>query len=777
MTLHTLPDTTPADDGFEAFYAEKIWALVPGLYRDEDARSRTPGALRALVEVLAGQAAAERRSIERLRADAQVTDCDDWALPYIGALLATRLVSELNGAGRRNDVLNTIRYRRLGGTLRLLPLLADDIAGWDAAASEGWKRLFRLPHGLDCPAPEGPSTGSPQHGLPRIGRGRPAELAGTAWDEFARFPDVRRLRGEKGRYGIAKVNLHIYRQFAFRVLRGTPHRLDDRHYTADPSGRDIALFRPGRPLTGGCRQGAEWELRGPISCGLINEAGYRPGPEAAAASIGAGLLAVAGETFHGAAALVARAEHINGAPLTAAEGRGLLEHALLEASARAQLLPDALALAIGTDPEDTLPRPDLMGGDLSAWESLDPAPWPWVRAVVDPARGRIWLAEAPGAEAALHLTRHHYGLFAPLGAGTHERGAGLAREGLTPLPDPAPADNDPGPVPGLRLPGAPGPGAPAGQGAYQVNDSRTHVHLAAPGLTLTGDLTLQAANGERPYLRLPLEPGTSRWEIEGQGGALTLDGLWLGLFPDGHGPVADPAPPVGCALVLSGSFDTVTLRHMTLDPGGARARIAPGLTEVIPAVTLLVEGAVGRLVIESSILGPLEESLLAGSPCAAREICISDSVLVGGADGVAIRTRYAALSLARSTVLGAVSAARLMVEDSIVQGTLGAQDAQGSCVRYSAAVETATAGIPNAYRCLAFPGAMPDHLFVSRRFGDAGFAQLSATAPEALRRGAESTSEMGVFHDAIDAVKRDDLIRKLAEFSPVSVIPQLIFET
>jgi len=33
--MSTLP-ATPADDGFERHYAEKIWALVPETYRNED---------------------------------------------------------------------------------------------------------------------------------------------------------------------------------------------------------------------------------------------------------------------------------------------------------------------------------------------------------------------------------------------------------------------------------------------------------------------------------------------------------------------------------------------------------------------------------------------------------------------------------------------------------------------------------------------------------------------------------------------------------------------
>lgn len=782
MAIETQTELTPADDGYEDFYAEKIWRLIPGIYRKEDAATATPGALRAFVEVMAGQAAVERRSIDRLWADSQIDDCDEWAIPYMAELLATRLVSEQNPAGRRADVANTISYRRRAGTLQLFAKLADDIAGWDAAASEGWKRLFRLWHELDCPAPRGRVTASPQFGLPDLRNSRLEEIQDTAWDEFSHFPDFRRLRGLNGRYNIPKVNLHIYRQSAFLVRNATPHQFDATHYTFDPSGRDIPLFKPGQPFIGDCRKGLEWEIRGPISCGLLNEASYHPGADAAAASIGVGLLAVEDALFPSAAALVARAEHIAGVPLTAAQGRELLALSILEDSARFQLIPDALALAIGIDPEaDTLLRPELAGGSLSAWETVSPSPRPWVRAVVDPARGRIWLDAAPGADDALFVPRYHYGQFAPVGAGTYSRREDLALEGLTVLPDPVPPLTDVGPITDFDLPGTPDATAPPGEGLYQMPDSRTYLHRAASGMTTTDTLTIQAAEATRPYIQLPTDPGppVGRWVIDtsADGSNLTLDGLWLGLFPNGHGPVPAPAPPQAIHLVIAGNFDTVTLCNMTLDPGGLRAPITPGLEETIPEVTLLLEGAIDRLVIDRSILGPIEESLDAGNHCTAGEICITDSIIQSTSPGPAIRTRFANLEIARSTIFGDVFGARFLVEDSIIQGVLSAQDPQGSCVRYSAAEETPEAGIPNAYRCVGFANDMPNHLFASRRFGDPGYAQLSETAPTSIRRGAESTSEMGVFHDTIDAIKRDDLTRKLAEFTPVNVIPQLIFET
>lgn len=765
-----------ADDGFAAFYAERIWRLIPGIYRDEDARSASPGALRAFVEVIAGQAAAERRRIDRLWADSTITDCDDWAIPQIAALLGTRLISEQNTAGRRADVANTIGYRRRAGTLALLARLADDIAGWDAVPVEAFQRLWRTAHGLDCPARPGQASGTPQHGHARLTAFRVGELLIGPFDDLAHLPDFRRHRGLSGRYNIPKVNLHVFRQHAF-LLRGvTPHRFDATHYTLDPSGRDIPLFRPGRPARDACRTGAEWEIRGPLSCALYNDGCYAVDPSVAGATIGAALLELEGAVFQSATALVARAERIKGAALTLAEGAALLETALLPTSNRAQLVNDALALALGSDPQAHLLAPGVQfGGNLARWETATPTPWPWVRALVDPASGRVLLSDPPGPGTALFSLRFFEGRFAPVGAGTHDRQPGLASAAdAAPLPDPPPAPEDPAPVAGFVFPAA---------GIHQLNDSRTCLHATDTDLTLTGDLTVQAANGVRPYIRLEATPAggmPARLTIsaDAPGRTLTLDGLWLGMFETGQTPVADAAAvPMLSEIVLAGDFDTVTLRHMTLDPGGIRARTVAGQSFVIPAIRLVLQGAINRVVIDRCVTGPIEEAADAGDRCSAGRVEITDSIVLAEPGEPAFRGRHATLAIARSTLFGRIEAARALIDDSVIQGTVSVQDPQGSCVRYSAAVSTDALGIPNAYRSVAFPGAMPNHFFVSRRFGDPGLAQLSQTAPETLRRGAGNTSEMGAYSRTLDAIKRDDLIFKLSEFTTINTITQLVFET
>src|SRR5688572_29324590 len=175
-----------AHDHFERYFAEKMWAMIPAAFRDDDGRAQPAGTLRGFIEVLAGQAAHLRRSIDHQWDDQFIDLCSEWAVPYISELVGTRLVSALNRRGRRVDVAKTIYYRRRKGTPRVLEELIADISGWEGKVVEEFRRLGRMRHGLD-PAPgpfAGRFTGTPPGGLADLRRPRGAELTGGPFDEY-----------------------------------------------------------------------------------------------------------------------------------------------------------------------------------------------------------------------------------------------------------------------------------------------------------------------------------------------------------------------------------------------------------------------------------------------------------------------------------------------------------------------------------------------------------------------------------------------------------------
>ncbi len=144
-------------DNYEVYYGDKLWSLLPALYRaeDTDALDRN-GPFREIVNRIGVQAAILRRSLDRMWEDQSIESCDDWVIAYIADLLATNLVASLDPRGQRLDVAKTIYYRRRKGTVAMLEELAADITGWDARVIEFFRRLGRTRHGLDpAIAPKG----------------------------------------------------------------------------------------------------------------------------------------------------------------------------------------------------------------------------------------------------------------------------------------------------------------------------------------------------------------------------------------------------------------------------------------------------------------------------------------------------------------------------------------------------------------------------------------------------------------------------------------------
>ena len=142
------------NDGYAQWYAARLWQLLPAVYRTMDAGPTpgAPGPLQELVNRIGAQAAVVRRSIDRMGENQSIETCDDWVIPYIGDLVATRLVSCLDAAAQRIDVAKTIYYRRRAGTVGLLEELAADIASHDARVVEFFRRMGRTRHQFDPPA-------------------------------------------------------------------------------------------------------------------------------------------------------------------------------------------------------------------------------------------------------------------------------------------------------------------------------------------------------------------------------------------------------------------------------------------------------------------------------------------------------------------------------------------------------------------------------------------------------------------------------------------------
>ncbi|MDI6104128.1 hypothetical protein QLQ12_36605 [Actinoplanes sp. NEAU-A12] len=752
-----MPDV---NDRLPQYYAEKLWELIPPFYRDED-RS---GVLRALVEVLAGQAAVLRHSTDRLWDDVFIDLCDGWAVPYLGDLVGTRMVSALDTRSRRTDVANTIYYRRRAGTPAVLEGLTADITGWEGTVVEEFRQLVRMPHGLDtAPAATGRLTAAPAHGLPDLRRPRGARLAYGAWDEYAHLPDTRRHRGGiDGRYGITKLAFHLYRLSAFAVLRAAPRLLaadsgGRRRFTFDPSGRTVALFATSsRPdFTHGWRRALEWELPAPISCEVLGHAEYLITEadilawtaDSTTTVAQAGVLRlVRGVPLAGEAALRTRLAALFAAAAVSPPGvvamRRILADAIIADCGKATLLPtagdagaDRWSIMVEAHPGAGTPAPvaqevttagNLAGGSVNPPDTV---------LVIDAENGLGVFSS--GTQPATIRVSYAYGFAGPIGAGSYRR------DGLPTVPATA------------RLGGGGAVAAPATgpDAAISIVDSLRYGPVA--DLNAGPRLLLQADGEQRPYVELDADLVIT---ADGPDSELTLDGWWLGS----RGPHV-----IRLAAAAGANWSSVRIAHCTLDPGGPDADGA-----ALGPVTLSIESSVSALVLDACITGPVTVAATGF----VRTLTATDSIIHTIDPATvpeALRQPDGELRIRGCTVIGDVAARQIEASELLCTGRIRVEDIQAGCVRFSAFAPDSQ--VPRAYQSVEI--ADPRALFTSQRFGDPGYGQLSDIAPAALARGGENGTEIGAFHRLLNPVKLDSLRAKVTEFLPFGLIPLFTTET
>lgn len=741
------------DDRFEQYFAEKLWEMIPAVYRHEDGLAKNPGVLRALVEVMAQQAARLRRSHDRLWEDQFVELCDDWAVPYIGDLVGTRLVSALNTRARRVDVAKTIYYRRRKGTPAVLEELISDITGWEGKLVEGFRRLARTRHALDPQISDfaGRFTATPPAGLADLRAVQAAEMSHSAFDEFHHTPDLRKPRGMDGLYGIQRLLFYIYRLRAFEVQGVTPRAVagtGDLGFTFDPSGRDVPLFMPrNRPQDprstaatadwGKWRQSFEWELPAPIRCRLLGHAEYLVEDDDIIELQEDGVLS---ESLADALRLLSDVHYKTEQQLHDAIGQlpgggtllddshypALLAAFIIEQCGKRALYPNALSVY---EAGSAVIKEQMAAADLSVMQTTAVDK----RVQIDPQRGRFMFVGDVPDDVGVSC---HYGFAAEIGAGSYDRSH----------VDDYSADkthSGGGAITAANL---------LNTGVTEIRDSASY----GPVGNKAGvqNLVFIAANNQRPYVLL-----NGDWILNSgahEDAVIVLDGLWIGAMPQ-------------ASIVLRGDFESVTLRHVTLDPGGARS-MDPGGGD-IPHVTFAVEGNVELLTIESSILGPLR----IGGQGYVEQAVIRDTIVQSRDETVpALQLPDTELRLQRTTLIGDVKTQCLWATDSLIDGRGDVENTQCGCFRFSAA-RNGVSRLPRQYRSVWID--KPNLLFTSTRFGDPGYMQLSSVAPQSIVRGAENGAEMGAYNSLINPIKLDGLRAKVEEYMPFGLLPVYLFET
>src|SRR5258708_16043992 len=112
-------------------FTDRLYARIPSQYRVYDEERGRP--LYALVSVIAEQAATLRNDLDRLWDDFFIETCRDWVVPYLGALVGANLLQRPIARGNRLEVRDTVRWRRIRGTVRILREVVPATTGWPCA--------------------------------------------------------------------------------------------------------------------------------------------------------------------------------------------------------------------------------------------------------------------------------------------------------------------------------------------------------------------------------------------------------------------------------------------------------------------------------------------------------------------------------------------------------------------------------------------------------------------------------------------------------------------
>lgn len=827
-------------DGFEEAAAAKLWALLPAVHRSSDSADLdAPGPLRELLDRIAVQVAVARRGLDRLWENQSAETCDDWVLPYLADLLGTNLVASMDARGQRLDVANTIDYRRRKGTVGLLEQLAADVTGWECRVVEFFRLLGRTRHGLDPeigrpadtadpPAARrlqaasglvGPLTGTPAGGYADLRSVLGARQCGGPFDEFAHTADVRRGAGARGWYGIPKIGVFLWRGAALAVDRATPVPVTGcaGQYAFDPTGRQIALWQADdRPSTGFHEQWAPlagWQVPGPLT-----EEMYRavrdPAPAAgghpdARASLWPASLAVR---------LLGDAD-----PLPEAEVR---------------VWPQVGRFAV-----DPGLGPVEAGYHYGLSSRIGAGPYDRRRPGVPPAADPLPVTEVAGGSD----TRLKAALAALDGSGSVVVTDGLTSTAvadigspMAPLTEVTVRARDEGRA--VIRPGeADGPWIFHGSAGEDEPTAR----LRLEGLLLSGqDIVLRGGFAEVTLVCCTIDPGTggelwappavwqpsvdgrdldaSRIWVEGTVRTLTLDRCITGPLRERCGGVVETLcaadsvvqglpgdegglltagavfDPDGLLRLLRNRRDPLTTwLHGRLGAGAGAAVAAHADGVQVPGAALDALVADLNGVLEGSLWDAARFAGRAIAPALAAEaqaeptgtglVRVNRALL---AEAFPLQLAGAALAfgdgtacLNRCTVLGPGHLHRLEASESILDGVVRVTDTQDGCVRFSAWSRGST--LPRRYESAEIAAGAP--LFVSRRFGEAGYAQLLDSADSlilpgaatgagtpGIRSGSREGSEMGAFCREGAAVKERSLLIKYREFLPVALTPVLI---
>lgn len=223
---------------------DRLYELLPAVYRIRDAELGYP--LRDLLRVIAEQVDIVEADITQLYENWFIETCQDWVVPYIGDLIGYQSVHSSGTKQQDNKILNprrevanTIRYRRRKGTLALLELLADKIAGWPIRVVEFDRLVSKTQHINHLRSSTSTTLNLRQvDGITKLN---------SPFDELAHTVDIHHISSQEqpGKYNTPNIGIFVWRLKAYSMTVTPAFCLEEvssNCYTFSITGNDTPLY-------------------------------------------------------------------------------------------------------------------------------------------------------------------------------------------------------------------------------------------------------------------------------------------------------------------------------------------------------------------------------------------------------------------------------------------------------------------------------------------------------------------------------------------------------
>lgn len=746
---------------------DRLYNLLPEMYRTADAQQGYP--LRALLRLIGVQADTLRADIQQLWDNFFIETCEQWAIPYIGDLVANRTLYDIEAAQdsttaetiftdltgptlrpisairTRADVAKTIYYRRRKGTTDMLQQLAQDVTGWSSHVVEFFEIL----------------TWTQNLNHIRLDSGGCADLRSISacdriagpFDPASHTVDVRTIAQTEGWYNVPNLGFFLWRLESFpltfvraRAMGGTGWR-----FNFSPLGNSAPLFATGSRLATQPGMSAELFVEEPIPPSAFFD-----------------------DLTTWTALPAPRPPH----SLYYGDAANFTDWSLT-----------VYEQATANGPKVAVDLPDIQCANLDKWTTLKQPADTSVR--IDVKRGRILLGSKRPASAAVYVS-FNYGFSAHMGGGPYPdrvRWATPTQADVTVIAVNETTNLDQAIQQWAAM-------SPAQNTLIRISDNDTHT-LSQP-LTLDAKrwLTIEASSAE-PGFRPHIRPKSGLINVTGNthGNRLTLNGL---LIEGG--------------IQIDQDIEELRLIHSTLVPGLS----VDEENKVTPRKSLTVAAAsAGKPVnttlqvkIAFCITGPLQ------LPDTIDALYLLDSIVDGSSDPkqIALANKAATngprATIERTTILGKSFLRKLdLGSDTIFTDIVTVQDRVEGCLRFSFVPPGSST--PQPYRCQpaqeigteidsrrkaaqasgqTLPPGWDSDLtasierwllpgFETIEYGRPDYCQLRLTTPEQIRTGASDGAEMGAFNQLKQAQREGNLRLRIAEYVPFGRAAGIIYVT